>query len=420
MVRPLYAIQRRAQVLGAMLAALFIVCPQARANRIVFSHDPVNHSASRISDWSDDKQKACDFTLASGARVITKIYWWGSYGANPDPAVDSFVFKFFEEDSSLPGFPFYLSFDDGTRSPKDYTSANFSRQATSMVSDPSGPHDGGVVYAYSAVLDTPITLEGNKRYWLAVTNSTPTYAYPSQPNSKWGWLGSSAGQQWYRMGHCPACADDWAVSNSTSFAFCLEALPEVAGYKHTTDGTRISGIDLTVTASFPGFFYVRSDDGVCGLRVYRPGHTFLPGNKAHIVGSMDTNLDHERFVDASSATPATGSGNASPLSITVKTLGGGACGLQDGVKGGFGVNNIGQLVRVCGSIITVDQATPKAWFTLADGSGSTIKVTVLSGISVPNPGTYVSVTGASSCEKIGNDILPVIRMPQGETVKTLR
>jgi len=402
--------------------ALLIACLLMGAARVeagvVFSQAPVNHAASRISDWSDDKEKSDDFILVGGPRLITKINWWGSYGANPDPAADSFTFRFFAGDPDTPGFPSCLSIEDGTRYPRSYSATDYSRQATSLVSDPSGSHDGGMVYAYSAVLDRPIVLEGNKQYWLAIANATAEYIYPPTKNSRWGWLGSSSGSQWYRMAHCPLCADDWTISNTTHLAFSLEALPEIAGYKSMPDGMAISGTDAFVTAAFVDFFYARVDDRTSAIRVKSPGHTLVVSNKVHIEGSLSTNDDCERFIDASSATQIDGGATTSPLGMRASCLGGGPFNLQCGVQGGKGVNNIGMLVRIWGLVTSLDPSSQKTWFVVSDGSGF-VKVTVPGGTAVPRKGDHVIVTGISSCEESGDQVVGVVRVPLRETIRTV-
>jgi hypothetical protein len=277
-----------ARIKVVVLIAVFLVSALviSAGAGTVFVDSPVNHAVSRISDWSNENQKACDFTLVGSAQTVTKIRWWGSYGASPDPAVDNFVFKFFVEDPSNPGYPSTVCFDDGTRSPNSYSGSDFSRTATAMVSDPSGSHDGGIVYEYSAVLDAPIHLEGGTRYWLAITNSTPTYAYPPQPNSKWGWLESTSGSQWYRLGHCPECADDWSVSHSKNLAFALETFPTVG-----LCGNRAASDHVISTAS--------------------KGFLFAAWGKAKITGSDTFQLD-----------------DGSGVPISVKSLGFG--GFSDG------------------------------------------------------------------------------------------
>jgi hypothetical protein len=129
-----------------------------------------------------------------------------------------------------------------------------------MISDSSSAHDGGIVYEYSAILDRPIHLEADKRYWLAVTNSTPTYAYPSVENSKWGWLESTNGSQWYRTGHCPMCADDWARSNTKDFAFALETFPQVGLSNKAASDTIISNASVRYLFTIWGKPRITSDN----------------------------------------------------------------------------------------------------------------------------------------------------------------
>lgn len=408
---------RYASVLLAVVSLLLGLCAAANAS-VVYNQDPVNNAPSRISDWSDNKQKADDFILLSGPCVITKISWWGSYGADPDPAVDNYVFKFFSQDPSMPGFPFYECLADGTRYVRSYSAADYSRVATTMVSIPSGAHDGGTVYAYSATLDTPIALEGGRKYWLAITNSTPSCAYPSLPNSKWGWLESSSGSQFYRMGHCPDCEDDWSASYTNNLAFSLEALPVLTGCKYAANGMAVTGLDAYVTAAFDGFFYARADDRTCGIRVNAPDHTLIAGNKVHIVGQVDTDGDGEQCIAATSADPVAGSATTAPLGTSVRSLGGTLLGRQTGIKDGKGLNNIGMLVRICGKVQAVDTTTPAGWFTLSDGTG-VVKVIVGPDASAPSAGQKAIVTGISSCEKSGSDLVSVVRIPKGVGITKL-
>ena len=79
--------------------------------------------------------------------------------------------------------------------------------------------------------------------------------------------------------------------------------------------------------------------------------------------------------------------------MTNKALGGGANGLQVGVEGGVGINTIGLLVRTTGRVGTKGSG----WFMIDDGSGVSVKVYG----TVPSGTPYVTVTGASSCERDG-------------------
>ena len=298
-------------ITAAILISLLLMNPMQGSTDVIFSQGPVDHALSRVSDWSNDNQKSDDFTLLQGPMTITKISWWGSYGANPDPSTDDFVFKFFEVDTENPGYPQIWCFGNGTRYARSSSSNDFTKTATTMVSNASGTHDGGVVYAYSAVLDRPIRLEANKRYWLAITNATPSATGIVKPNSKWGWLESGVGNQWYRMGHCPMCADDWSVSNTKNFAFSLETFPIVGlNNKSASDPiisnasnkflftvwgkARITGTDkfeiddgsgkLTSVES-PGFTGFADNDYVkaTGLLSYSSGGSVLKADAADVV-----------------------------------------------------------------------------------------------------------------------------------------
>ena len=66
-----------------------------------------------------------------------------------------------------------------------------------------------------------------------------------------------------------------------------------------------------------------------------------------------------------------------------------------------GLNNIGMLVRVCGKVLT-DRTTADS-FTIDDGSGVGVKCVVPSGVTIDPSWSYVSVTGACSCEKVHVD-----------------
>ena len=223
------------KILTALIVVILLMAAALANASVILSQAPVDHAPSRISDWSDERQKSDDFILTGSSQIITQIRWWGSYGDAPDPALDNFIFQFFVEDPANPGYPDIWCLGYDTPYPRSFTAASLTRTATNMASNAAGNpasyytyHDGGTVYEYSAVLDRPVHLAAVTRYWLTITNSTPNYVYPPTTNSKWGWLESGSGSQFYRMGHCPLCADDWALSSTKNLAFALETFPQVA------------------------------------------------------------------------------------------------------------------------------------------------------------------------------------------------
>lgn len=60
--------------------------------------------------------------------------------------------------------------------------------------------------------------------------------------------------------------------------------------------------------------------------------------------------------------------------------------------------------------------SPSAWFKVDDGSKVNVKVAVPSGVTINKNWQYVIVTGVVSCEKIGSDLLPVIKVRKPDDI----
>ena len=164
---------------------------------------------------------------------------------------------------------------------------------------------------------------------------------------------------------------------------------------------QIKGI---VTAVFSDCCYVESEDRSSGIRVEASASLGV-GDKVYVSGTMATSSDGERYISTAAVTPL-GSGSISPVSLTNRNLGGAdfnfsAGAGQRGVSGGFGLNNIGMLVRTTGKVMLVEDG----YFYINDGSNvqdsvsRVVKVTCGSGILMPEQDHYVSVTGISSILK---------------------
>jgi hypothetical protein len=180
----------------------------------------------------------------------------------------------------------------------------------------------------------------------------------------------------------------------------------ISGLKSTANDTFVafSGI---VTASFDGYFYVEALDRTSGIRVEKTGYTATVGKSASVAGTAKTSSDSgERFIDAVSASEKTGSALL-PLGITNKSLGGGSFGLQSGVVGGSGLNNIGLLVKTTGRVSNGSGSR----FQIDDGSGVLLNAVVASG-GIPANNGYVVLTGIMSCEKSDGDIQRLILVTQ--------
>jgi hypothetical protein len=176
--------------------------------------------------------------------------------------------------------------------------------------------------------------------------------------------------------------------------------------KKKADGNVVAIKDALVTAVFGDWFYVESRDRSAGILVSKPGHSVLLDRRVDLIGALQTNTDSERYLAATSVND-TGAGSVGPVGISNYALGGstwlgtgGYTGRQRGVTGGIGLNNIGLLVRLCGRPTYLDSGS----FTLDDGSGVGVHCLMPSGAAADPLWQYVTVTGISSIERIGEEL----------------
>ena len=88
---------------------------------------------------------------------------------------------------------------------------------------------------------------------------------------------------------------------------------------------------------------------------------------------------------------------------------------QRGITGGFGLNNIGLLVTTWGEVSSVGADS----FIIDDGSGVDVRCVVPAGVTLPGVDNYVAVTGASSCEKVGDDLYRLLRVREQDDIVVL-
>ncbi|MCX6344426.1 MAG: hypothetical protein NT018_05050 [Armatimonadetes bacterium] len=161
-----------------------------------------------------------------------------------------------------------------------------------------------------------------------------------------------------------------------------------------------------VSAAFTDFFYIEADNRSSGIRVHKSGHSLTAGMRVHVIGVMDTNSDLERCIEASDAhrcDPPNDSGTVAPLGLSNRSLGGGVFGLQQGIFGGFGLNNIGLLVRLYGKVLTAESSADTFW--LDDGSSVYVKCLLPGPETVDTNWQYLSATGVSSIRTFRDDFL---------------
>jgi hypothetical protein len=200
--------------------------------------------------------------------------------------------------------------------------------------------------------------------------------------------------------------------------------PAIRAAKLQTDGVFACVYGGIISAAWPNEFYIEVDNRSCGIRIEKIGHGLAQGKRANVAGIVSTNADGERYIETSYVFATPFSGIVKPLGIPNRSLGGGDFGYdpgppesgQRGVTGGAGLNNIGLLVRVWGRVVEIEPVTPPTkptWFKIDDGSGRTIKCVAEGGSPVIDPlwqGKYAVVTGISSCEFDGENLVSKIRL----------
>lgn len=171
---------------------------------------------------------------------------------------------------------------------------------------------------------------------------------------------------------------------------------------HDTDPVVASA--YTVTAKFPDCFYIESADRTTGIKVISSAPA-TEGSRVRVDGTMTT-VGSERCIQATNVRRVDDL-PVSPLGFLNKFLGGIKFGsdpnTQVGVSDGFGLNNIGLLVRTWGKVTQIGTD----YLYIDDGSGlkdgtltgteKNVGVRVICDPAGHKNGDFLTVTGISSC-----------------------
>ncbi|MCC6484606.1 MAG: hypothetical protein IT209_07160 [Armatimonadetes bacterium] len=198
--------------------------------------------------------------------------------------------------------------------------------------------------------------------------------------------------------------------------------------KKLADSEILYELPLVVTAVWDGFFYAQDEMRSGGIR-FASSAPVHPGDSIRSAGTIQTNADLERYVQPTRVAVLKSGARPEPLTLITDALGGGdwfydlATGKgQRGVFGSYGLNNIGLLVQICGHVTSVDETANT--FTVWDGSSITAAdgnngVRVWApGLTLPNINELVTVTGISSCEKVGNNLYSLLRVREAGDIQT--
>lgn len=225
------------------------------------------------------------------------------------------------------------------------------------------------------------------------------------------------GTTYYVLAQAEDSANLWTAVGSADGILVrpVVSVSTPAQAKAQPDGQGVILTGVIVSAVWPGepwVCYVQDLDRASGIRVQGSGSAPTVGSQVTVTGML-TSLGPERMI-ADAETSATGNpGEPAPLALVSKALGGGDFNYQlgppvrgqAGVSGGFGVNNIGLLVRASGRVTEIGSDC----FWIDDGPGLAADVghvgvrVVASGIQPPQElqqGAYALVTGVSSCAEI--------------------
>ena len=185
----------------------------------------------------------------------------------------------------------------------------------------------------------------------------------------------------------------------------LEEVPQmsIVDAKTQPDSKAVMIAGGTVTATFPGYFYVQSPDRVSAIRVNADTYSAAVGQAAKVVGVMRTTNDGEPAIEASYVS-CSGTGSPKPLAMSVRAL--------SASKADDAPNTLGLLVTVCGKVTRLDSHT----FTLDDGSGATVKCVTPSDVIVSPSWTFARVTGISACYKFGAGQRRMLRVRQASDI----
>ncbi|MFA5154199.1 MAG: hypothetical protein WC554_16735, partial [Clostridia bacterium] len=193
-----------------------------------------------------------------------------------------------------------------------------------------------------------------------------------------------------------------------------------------------------VTRTFPefGYFYVEELDGAMGIRVASVASPD-PGDIITIASGTMATYRGQRYLSNASYTISEHNRATKPVGMPNKAVGGGdflyepgppIVG-QRGMWDGSGLNNVGKLIRVWGKVVDIyyrddNPASGVDYYYIDDGSNVDLAVDlevapgqwILKSCTDIELGTYVAVTGISSCLDIDSWLIRVLR-PSAPTVK---
>lgn len=213
---------------------------------------------------------------------------------------------------------------------------------------------------------------------------------------------------------------------STNFYTCVFLTPSVSvGAAKGVANGGMAATEGIVTSVFDDCFYIEDSDRSTGIRVEWSEEPVEPMRKVGVTGQISTDVNGERAIIATSVLDH-GASSIKPLGMSCRSIGGGDLALsnqiaQMGVEQGSGLNNIGLLVKIQGSV-THNGGT---FFCVSDGSEVTdasgaegVRV-LYDGPGAPVEGTFVTVTGISTIRPLAGGYYRCIRPVGKSDIQTI-
>ena len=195
----------------------------------------------------------------------------------------------------------------------------------------------------------------------------------------------------------------------------VQLVDTVAHAKALSTGTPITLSGKIVTAAYTGYFYIEEPDRTSGIRVLSDLPVSI-GQIVEVTGIIEV-CDGERQINCNLIrSTAAVDELLRPVAIRGDMLGGGPLNdITPGVIGGVGLNNIGLLVTTWGQVVS----TGSGYFVIESKPGVQIKVKSGS-LSKPASGSFVAVTGISSCEIISSAVSPALLLREQSDIVLLK
>ena len=203
------------------------------------------------------------------------------------------------QNPSVVAYPSGISFMDG-----NMTNTNFPVIVAASVTPAfvvSGINSGGVNYwiSYNGTAETAyvpgtaITTPGNYRVWA---------------------------EAWASQWSLDTAIPEKRILGGADFDLQAPQVTSLNAAKTAVDGTSVGIINAVVSASFNGYFYIQN--GYTGIQVDYPDANITLPSQVSVSGTVRTNSDGERYIDAKIVTLIAGTETVSPVCMTNQAMGG--------------------------------------------------------------------------------------------------